>query len=193
MDLDEDMNSEQMDEYMEDLEEQQGLNDQIKLPDDLEGEGEDNYNMGSDSDEGPGIFGDDQEEGELEFEEEKEEKQSEGDSDDVENEVFAMARENKELEYANAEMLQKIEKIENEMMEEKKWQMKGEVQVKDRNYNSLLEEFVDFDTASKAPPKVTQETTNQIEALIKQRILDEMFDDPIRRLAGKEGGKDDDF
>ena len=193
MDLDEDMNSEQMDEYMEDLEEQQGLNDQIKLPDDLEGEGEDNYNMGSDSDEGPGIFGDDQEEGELEFEEEKEEMQSEGDSDDVENEVFAMARENKELEYANAEMLQKIEKIENEMMEEKKWQMKGEVQVKDRNYNSLLEEFVDFDTASKAPPKVTQETTNQIEALIKQRILDEMFDDPIRRLAGKEGGKDDDF
>lgn len=193
MDLDEDMNSEQMDEYMEDLEEQQGLNDQIKLPDDLEGEGEDNYNMGSDSDEGPGIFGDDQEEGELEFEEEKVEMQSEGDSDDVENEVFAMARENKELEYANAEMLQKIEKIENEMMEEKKWQMKGEVQVKDRNYNSLLEEFVDFDTASKAPPKVTQETTNQIEALIKQRILDEMFDDPIRRLAGKEGGKDDDF
>lgn len=193
MDLDEDMNSEQMDEYMEDLEEQQGLNDQIKLPDDLEGEGEDNYNMGSDSDEGPGIFGDDQEEGELEFEEEKVEMQSEGDSDNVENEVFAMARENKELEYANAEMLQKIEKIENEMMEEKKWQMKGEVQVKDRNYNSLLEEFVDFDTASKAPPKVTQETTNQIEALIKQRILDEMFDDPIRRLAGKEGGKDDDF
>ena len=60
--------------------------------------------------------------------------------------------------------------------------MKGEVQVKDRQYNSLLEEYVDFDTATKVPPQITKETTNQIEALIKQRILDEMFDDPIRKV-----------
>jgi U3 small nucleolar RNA-associated protein MPP10 len=75
--------------------------------------------------------------------------------------------------------------------------MKGEVQVKDREYNALLEEYLDFDTASKAPPKITQETTNAIEALIKQRVLDELFDDPIRRTKKQDGtgdgGKELDF
>ena len=72
--------------------------------------------------------------------------------DDAENEVFAAARENKEMKFANEEMVEKIKKIEDEMMDEKKWQMKGEIQCKDRAYNSLLEEYVDFDTASKMPP-----------------------------------------
>ena len=58
----------------------------------------------------------------------------------------------KKYDFANKEMLDKIEKIENEMMDDKKWQMKGEVQCKDRAYNSLLEEYVDFDVASKIPP-----------------------------------------
>jgi U3 small nucleolar RNA-associated protein MPP10 len=35
------------------------------------------------------------------------------------------------------------------------------------------------------PPQITQETTNLIEALVRQRILDELFDDPIRRMAGE--------
>lgn len=64
-------------------------------------------------------------------------------------------------------MVQKIEKIEDEMMDEKKWQLKGEIQCKDRAYNSLLEEYVDFDQATKLPPKITQETTNAIESIIK--------------------------
>jgi U3 small nucleolar ribonucleoprotein component len=38
-----------------------------------------------------------------------------------------MARENKEMVFANEEMNKKIDKIENEMMDEKKWQMKGEI------------------------------------------------------------------
>lgn len=71
-----------------------------------------------------------------------------------------MARENKEMSYANQEMMEKINKIEDEMMEDKKWQLKGEVECKDRNYNSLLEEYVDFDTATKLPPQITRETTN---------------------------------
>ena len=76
-------------------------------------------------------------------------------------------------------------------MDDKKWQMKGEIQCQDRAYNSLLEEYVDFDTASKLPPQITQETTNLIEAMIKQRVLDEMFDDPIRKINhGKKGRSD---
>jgi hypothetical protein len=41
--------------------------------------------------------------------------------DDAENEVFAAARENKEMKFANEEMVEKIKKIEDEMMDEKKW------------------------------------------------------------------------
>ena len=64
-------------------------------------------------------------------------------------------------------MKDKLDKIENDMMNTNKWQMKGEVQCKDRDYNTLLETHVDFDTATKAPPQITQETTNQIEDMIK--------------------------
>ena len=53
------------------------------------------------------------------------------------------------------------------MMDEKTWQMKGEDECKDRAYNSLLEEYLDFDTATKIPPQITQESTNKLEALIK--------------------------
>lgn len=43
------------------------------------------------------------------------------------------------------------------------------------------------------PPQITQETTNIIEAMIRQRILDELFDDPIRRVAGDVNKGMDDF
>jgi U3 small nucleolar ribonucleoprotein component len=71
-----------------------------------------------------------EEEGEDEIEEDNADLQDKQDADDeLENEIFAQARENKEMkpEYANQEMLEKIEKIEKEMMNEKKWQMKGEI------------------------------------------------------------------
>ena len=93
---------------------------------------------------GKDIFG--EEEGEQEVDEPEE------DEDDAENDVFALARENKELTYANSDMMDKIDKIEDEMLDQKKWQMKGEVECKDRQYNGLLEEYLDFDTATKLPP-----------------------------------------
>lgn len=59
--------------------------------------------------------------------------------------------------------------------------------------NSLLEVHLDFNVASKLPPQVTQEKTNGIEVIIKQRIMDELFDDPIRKyISGKGKGDDDD-
>lgn len=58
---------------------------------------------------------------------EEEEKAQASDSEDAENDIFAQARENKELKFANEGMIDKIKKIEDEMMDEKKWQMKGEI------------------------------------------------------------------
>lgn len=67
------------------------------------------------------------------------------------------------------------------MAGEKPWMLKGEITARHRPVNSLLAEHLDFDVAMKLPEKVTKETTNKIENLIKQRILDGLFDDPIRK------------
>jgi U3 small nucleolar RNA-associated protein MPP10 len=93
--------------------------------------------------------------------------------------VFNLAKENNELgnhilnkkggedEYANKEMVDKIEKIENLMVSKKNWQLIGEASSKDRPLNSLLEVHLDFNTASKLPPTITKEKTNSIEGMIK--------------------------
>lgn len=90
---------------MQDIEEMQDVDKDIKIPNEI---GEEEYGQ-----------------------------EEEGDSD-MENEVFALARENQEMEgkqetaeqavaqrvdrtYANQEMIEKINKIENEMMDDKKW------------------------------------------------------------------------
>lgn len=81
----------------------------------------------------------------------------------------------------------------NSGKEVKSWQLTGEVQSKARPLNSLLEEHLDFNTVSKLPPTITQEKSTNIEGMIKQRIMDELFDDPVRRyLPGGKRGDDDD-
>ena len=45
--------------------------------------------------------------------------------------------------------------------------LKGEITGKNRPINSLLAEHLDFDIATKLPDKVTKETTNKIEQIIK--------------------------
>lgn len=53
------------------------------------------------------------------------------------------------------------------MIGDKNWQMLGEAGAKLRPINSLLEEVLDFNIASKLPPTITQEKTNSIESVIK--------------------------
>lgn len=141
---------------MEDMEEMQDNKTQLKMPKDLMGESEEEVDYDHEIDD----YDQEQEE-ESKVPDQAEDQEAD---EDIENEVFAMARENQEMKnpssFANQEMMEKINKIEDEMMEDKKWQLKGEIKCKDRNYNSLLEEYVDFDTATKLPPEITKETTN---------------------------------
>ena len=95
------------------MEEQDEVAATLKIPKDLQGKGDDRFNM-ADEEEDYGL--------------EDEGQGKEGDEDDdAENDIFAAARENKEMKFANEEMIDKIKSIENEMMDEKKWQMKGEI------------------------------------------------------------------
>lgn len=64
-------------------------------------------------------------------------------------------------------------------MNPKSWQMIGEATSKERPVNSLLDVHLDFNAATRLPPTITKEVTIKIEELIKQRVLDELFDDPV--------------
>ncbi|GAA5834951.1 hypothetical protein JCM3766R1_002051 [Sporobolomyces carnicolor] len=76
-----------------------------------------------------------------------------------------------------------IAALEQQNVGPKDWATLGEAQSRDRPTNSLLDEDLEFERMGKSAPVVTEETTKGIEDLIKQRILDNNFDDVERRRA----------
>ncbi|NXK04486.1 MPP10 protein, partial [Herpetotheres cachinnans] len=90
------------------------------------------------------------------------------------------------FEKRQEKMSKKIKSLEEELLEEKPWQLKGEVTGQKRPENSLLEETVLFDHAVRMPPVITEEMTFQLEDIIKQRILDEAWDDVVPKEKPKE-------
>ncbi|NWY55938.1 MPP10 protein, partial [Chionis minor] len=90
------------------------------------------------------------------------------------------------FEKRQEKMSKKIKILEEELLEEKPWQLKGEVSAQKRPENSLLEETVFFDHAVRMAPVITEETTLQLEDIIKQRILDEAWDDVVPKEKPKE-------
>ncbi|XP_074012709.1 U3 small nucleolar ribonucleoprotein protein MPP10 [Numenius arquata] len=90
------------------------------------------------------------------------------------------------FEKRQEKMSKKIRSLEEELLEEKPWQLKGEVTGQKRPENSLLEETVLFDHAVRMAPVITEETTFQLEDIIKQRILDEAWDDVVPKEKPKE-------
>ncbi len=73
------------------------------------------------------------------------------------------------------------EDLEKEALAEKPWKMMGETSSKKRPENSLLETTPEFEFATKMAPVITEEHTTSIEEMIKQRILDEDWDDVVPR------------
>ncbi|KAM6302119.1 U3 small nucleolar ribonucleoprotein MPP10 [Podargus strigoides] len=90
------------------------------------------------------------------------------------------------FEKRQEKMNKKIQSLEEELLEEKPWQLKGEVSAHKRPENSLLEETVLFDHAVRMAPVITEEITFQLEDIIKQRILDEAWDDVVPKEKPKE-------
>ncbi|XP_056227261.1 U3 small nucleolar ribonucleoprotein protein MPP10 [Seriola aureovittata] len=90
------------------------------------------------------------------------------------------------FEKRQEKMSEKIEELEKAALTEKPWQLSGEVTAQTRPENSMLEEDVEFEQASRMAPTVTEETTLQLEDIIKQRIKDQAFDDVVRKEKPKE-------
>merc|ERR1712151_135944 len=102
-----------------------------------------------------------------------------------------------------------VAKLEEEQLQEKSWEMRGEVSAKQRPLNSLLEVHLDqpmssfagrvADTAAGAagpggegdvdemfegPPgadALAKKSQIDVDAIIKQRVWDETFDDVLRK------------
>jgi len=84
-------------------------------------------------------------------------------------------------ERRQAKVLSEIRKLEAENVAKRSWTMSGEARAADRPLNSLLEEDLEFERAGKPVPVITQEVSEDIEALIKHRILAQDFDEVLRR------------
>ncbi|WVZ11781.1 hypothetical protein V8G54_016311 [Vigna mungo] len=75
----------------------------------------------------------------------------------------------------------KIEQMEKANIEPKTWTMQGEVTAAKRPKNSALEVDLDFEHNVRPTPVITEEVTASIEDMIKNRIIEGLFND-VQRL-----------
>jgi U3 small nucleolar RNA-associated protein MPP10 len=80
-----------------------------------------------------------------------------------------------------AALAAEIRKLEAANVAKRDWTLSGEARAADRPLNSLLEEDLEFERAGKPIPVITNEVSEDIEALIKRRIIAREFDEVIRR------------
>lgn len=91
-----------------------------------------------------------------------------------------------------AALASEIRRLEAAAVAKRDWTLTGEARAADRPLNSLLESDLDFERVGKPVPVITAEVSEDIEALIKRRILARDFDEVIRRRPGNlvTGAKD---
>ncbi|KAL2010156.1 hypothetical protein VTN00DRAFT_5963 [Thermoascus crustaceus] len=93
-------------------------------------------------------------------------------------------------EKQRARIADEIRRLEAANVAKKEWMLSGEARAVDRPVNSLIEEDMDFERIGKPVPVVTHETTEDIEELVKRRILSKEFDEVVRRHPGALAGQD---
>ncbi|KAI0724517.1 U3 small nucleolar ribonucleoprotein complex, subunit Mpp10 [Cerioporus squamosus] len=163
--------------------------------DDVEYEDEDGVDSNEDEDEEMG-----EDEGPLDSDSEEAEEDGEDVSmDDEEDEqsglatmerlkddLFADDEENVQeglstYEKRMAALREEISALEEENVGKKEWTLMGEATSRSRPQNSLLEEDLEFERIIKSVPVITEEVVHSLEERIKARILDNQFDDVVRK------------
>ena len=89
------------------------------------------------------------------------------------------------FEIRQEKLREQIDQVHESMLgtlNDKKWQLKGEVTAKTRPQDSLLEEYLDFDHTTRQMPAPSATSSETLEAIIKQRIKDKAFDDVERKV-----------
>ncbi|KAI9924048.1 hypothetical protein ASPWEDRAFT_34801 [Aspergillus wentii DTO 134E9] len=87
-------------------------------------------------------------------------------------------------EKQRARIADEIRRLEAANVAKKEWMLAGEARAVERPVNSLIEEDLDFERIGKPVPVVTTEVSEDIEELVKRRILAREFDEVIRRRPG---------
>lgn len=103
---------------------------------------------------------------------------------DIENKLITNKKDDILKEYGSKkahDLKVQINETEQKMIKDKEWHMKGEVTAKQRPKGSLLESFLDFDVSVKPPPIPTPEYIDDIEKIIRLRIKEDLYDDPVRK------------
>jgi len=85
-------------------------------------------------------------------------------------------------EVAQERLAKKISRLEENAVGAKPWQMGGEVAAPVRPENSLLAEHLEYDTAARHAPVVTEDVARKLEDIIKQRVKDKAWDDVERKV-----------
>ncbi|KAG9788835.1 Mpp10 protein, partial [Aureobasidium melanogenum] len=84
-------------------------------------------------------------------------------------------------EKQRAAIAAEIRRLEAANVAKRDWTLSGEARAADRPLNSLIEEDLEFERIGKPVPVVTSEVSEEIEQLIKRRILAREFDEVVRR------------
>ncbi len=74
-----------------------------------------------------------------------------------------------------------IRRLEAASVAKRDWTLSGEARAAERPLNSLIEEDLEFERVGKPVPVITAEVSEEIEQLIKRRIVAREFDEVIRR------------
>ncbi|KAI0735201.1 U3 small nucleolar ribonucleoprotein complex, subunit Mpp10 [Earliella scabrosa] len=80
-----------------------------------------------------------------------------------------------------AALREEIATLESENVAKKDWTLLGEATSRSRPQNSLLEEDLEFERVMKSVPVITEEVVHSLEERIKARILENQFDDVVRK------------
>ena len=86
-----------------------------------------------------------------------------------------------EFQKQDAQTQQKVKELEEDYLKEKAWQLKGEVTAHNRPQDSLLEQYVDFESGARPQPVYTEEFTKKLEDLILQRVKTNQFDSVAKK------------
>jgi U3 small nucleolar RNA-associated protein MPP10 len=84
-------------------------------------------------------------------------------------------------EKQRAAIAAEIRRLEAANVAKRDWTLSGEARATDRPLNSLIEEDLEFERVGKPVPVITAEVSEDIEQLIKRRILAREFDEVVRR------------
>ncbi|GMG38657.1 Mpp10 protein [Aspergillus oryzae] len=87
-------------------------------------------------------------------------------------------------EKQRARIADEIRRLEAANVAKKEWMLAGEAKAAERPVNSLIEEDLEVERIGKPVPVVTAEVSEDIEGLVKRRILAREFDEVIRRRPG---------